>query len=516
MSPYAALFRLESSLVQQRGKAVNSTQSMNVENARKLRNFPSFRASFQVADHSKINVLSQRREACLKALKLSLRKRFLVWIVRAKNRFTGEQFVSLGADSCQCQTAAQHYKLLSPQSSFAESENSVSPFKKIAALSIVVGVFAMLAVHAQPPRRGGGEASLAQPFVGITSGGKVEPGLFKIESTGVSTKPVIDAANALLDKLSDEQVSRTMYPVDHIEWRSWDNRHFYKRRGVGFDEMNEEQRTLAFGLLKASLSAKGLKQSKDIMKLNGTLAELANNFDEYGEWLYWITIMGDPSSTKPWGWQIDGHHLIINYFVLGDQVVMSPVFVGSEPVHATSGRFKGTIVMQDEQDKGLALIQSLSKDQQKVAIISSVKDGNNALTQAYKDNVDLDYAGIPASTLDAKQQALLLDVVQEFVGTMNDGHAAVKMEEVKRHLDRTFLAWIGGTSEDSVFYYRIHSPAILIEFDHERRVAPFRSSKPTKDHIHAVMRTPNGNDYGKDLLRQHVEQHHKASAQTKP
>jgi hypothetical protein len=134
----------------------------------------------------------------------------------------------------------------------------VSPFKKIAALSIVVGVFAMLAVHAQPPRRGGrggGEASLAQPFVGITSGGKVEPGLFKIESTGVSTKPVVDAANALLDKLSDEQVSRTMYPVDHIEWRSWDNRHFYKRRGVGFDEMNKEQRGLAFGLLKASLSA---------------------------------------------------------------------------------------------------------------------------------------------------------------------------------------------------------------------------------------------------------------------
>lgn len=394
----------------------------------------------------------------------------------------------------------------------------MTPFKKIAALSIVVGVFAALASFAQPPRRGGrggGEESLAQPFVGITSGGKVEPGLFKIESTGVSTTPVVDAANALLDNLSDEQVSRTMYPVDHIEWRSWDNRHFYKRRGVGFDEMNEQQRELAFGLLKASLSAKGLKQSKDIMKLNGTLAELANNFDEYGEWLYWITIMGDPSTTKPWGWQIDGHHLIINYFVLGDQVVMSPVFVGSEPVHATSGRFKGTLVMQDEQNKGLALVQALDKQQQKVAIVSSVKDGNNALTQAYKDNVNLDYAGIPASRLNAKQQTLLLDVVKEYVGTMNDGHAAVKMEEVKRHLDRTFLAWIGGTTKDSVFYYRIHSPVILIEFDHERRVAPFRSREPTKDHIHAVMRTPNGNDYGKDLLRQHIEQHHRPATSSK-
>ncbi len=70
---------------------------------------------------------------------------------------------------------------------------------------------------------------------------------------------------------------------------------------------------MAFALLSASLSAKGLTLSKDIMKLNGTLAELANNFDEYGEWLYWITVMGDPSSSEPWGWQIDGHHLIINY-----------------------------------------------------------------------------------------------------------------------------------------------------------------------------------------------------------
>ena len=37
------------------------------------------------------------------------------------------------------------------------------------------------------------------------------------------------------------------------------------------------------------------------MKLNGTLAELANNFQEYGEWLYWITVMGTPSEKETWG-----------------------------------------------------------------------------------------------------------------------------------------------------------------------------------------------------------------------
>ena len=220
--------------------------------------------------------------------------------------------------------------------------------------------------------------------------------------------------------------------------------------------------------------------------------------------------MGDPSTEEPWGWQIDGHHLIINYFVLGDQVVMSPVFVGSEPVHATDGKFKGTIVMQEEQDLGLKLIQTLDETQQKEAIISSAKTGNNALAQAYKDNINLDYAGIPASKLNEEQQELLLDVVSSYVGNMRDAHAKVKMDEVLEHLDRTYFAWVGETNDDSVFYYRVHSPVLLIEFDHERRVAPFRSRAPTRDHIHAVLRTPNGNDYGKDLLRQHVQKAHAA------
>ena len=94
---------------------------------------------------------------------------------------------------------------------------------------------------------------------------------------------------------------------------------------------------------------------------------------------------------------------------------------------------------------------------------------------------------------------------------MDDGHAKVKMDEVRRTSTRRCFAWIGGTEPDSVFYYRIHSPVILIEFDHQtpvglRRLATIRSV-PNREHIHTVVRTPNGNDYGKDLLRQHYEQH---------
>ncbi len=348
---------------------------------------------------------------------------------------------------------------------------------------------------------------LSAPYRGVIAGGQIEKGLFKIESTGVSTEPIVSAAETFLGGLTDDQRQRTTFPVDDLEWRKWDNRHSPPRQGVSFKEMTDDQRKHAFALLQASLSAKGLRLSQDIMKLNGTLAELANNYEEYGEWLYWITVMGRPSKTEPWGWQLDGHHLVINYFVLGDQVVMSPVFIGSEPIRATSGKFAGTEVLQEEQNKGLALLRSLDGSQKIQAVLSVSKTGNNALSQAYQDNLDLDFAGIPASRFDEKQRNQLLGLIQLFVANNREAHANIKMDEVARYLDRTYFAWIGGDTDSSVFYYRIHSPVILIEFDHQNRVAPFRSREPSREHIHAVVRTPNGNDYGKDLLRQHYERH---------
>src|SRR5687768_4340693 len=313
---------------------------------------------------------------------------------------------------------------------------------------------------------------LAEPFKGVTTDGKVVGGLFPVRSSGVSTAPVRKAAEAFLASLTPEQRGKTVFFVEDPEWRKWMNQHFYIRQGTSFKEMTEAQREAAFNLLRASLSAKGLKQSRDIMRLNHTLGELNNNnLEEYNEWLYWITVMGTPSDKEPWGWQLDGHHLNINYFVMGDQVVMTPTFMGSEPVKAASGKYKGTAVLQDEQDRGLALIKALDEAQRKRAIIEVSKTGNNNVGEAFKDNIVLDYAGIRAAELTAKQKEQLMDLIGEYVRNMPDGHAKVKMEEVRKHLDETRFAWIGGTEPQSVFYYRIHSPVILIEFDHQKPIA---------------------------------------------
>jgi hypothetical protein len=217
--------------------------------------------------------------------------------------------------------------------------------------------------------------------------------------------------------------------------------------------------------------------------------------------------MGTPSATGPWGWQLEGHHLIVNYFVLGDQVVMTPTFIGSEPVSADSGRYAGTVVLQAEERKGLALMQSLSDAQRTAATIASEKTRNNALAQAYKDNLVLDYAGIAATELDPTQRSLLIELIAEYVGNLRDDHARIRMAEVLEHLDHTYFAWAGGASDDAVFYYRIQSPVILIEFDHQTPVALEGPRVPSRRHVHTVVRTPNGNDYGKDLLRQHYERH---------
>ena len=354
-------------------------------------------------------------------------------------------------------------------------------------------------------------AGLKEPFKGVTTNGTVVPGLFEIRSTGVSTEPVRTAAATFLETLDAARRQRAVFPVNDDEWRKWGNQHIYFRQGISFEEMTGPQREAAFRMLEASLSAKGMKLTRDIMRLNETLAELTgNNLVEYGEWKYWISIMGEPSASEPWGWQLDGHHLNLNYFVMGDQVVMTPAFWGSEPAVATSGKYAGVSILQDEQGRGLQMIRALTPDQRRQAIVQVAKKGNNILTQAFSDNVVLDYAGIRASSFSAAQKKALVDLMALYIGNLREGHARVHLSDVEKHLDATYFAWIGGTEDDSVYYYRIHSPVVLIEFDHETPVGLrhlYPPGVPYREHIHSVVRTPNGNDYGKDLLRQHYERH---------
>ncbi len=357
-------------------------------------------------------------------------------------------------------------------------------------------------------------ASLAEPFVGVRTSAGITEGLFPIRATGVSTEPIRKAATALIASLTPDQARRTVFDVEDPEWRTWVNvdNGIYVRQGTSLKEMSPSQRGLARELLRESLSAQGLAMSDAIMKTDQSLSEINNDTFSYDEGWYFFTMMGLPSATKPWGWQIDGHHLVINYFVLGDQVVMTPTFMGAEPARAMSGKYKGNDVLQREQDLGLALMRSLGPNIRAAALLTADKPGNSIKAEAFQDNLVLDFAGATVSSFSAEQKSRLVELIGLYVGNMRDAHAKVRMAEVVARLDETRFAWVGATTDEGVFYYRIHSPVILIEFDHQRPVGTTKlhpANLPTRDHIHTVVRTPNGNDCGKDLLRQHLLAEHR-------
>ncbi len=143
-----------------------------------------------------------------------------------------------------------------------------------------------------------------------------------------------------------------------------------------------------------------------------------------------------------------------------------PLFLGSEPVRATSGKYKRIVILQQEQNDGLEMLCALPDSQRRQAVLSFSKSNNN-LSEAFKDNVVLDYAGLRANELANAARRRLRDLIQLYVSNMDDGHTRVKMDEVDRHIDDTWFSWIGSMQNDNAFYYRVQSPVILIEFDHQ-------------------------------------------------
>lgn len=122
----------------------------------------------------------------------------------------------------------------------------------------------------------------------------------------------------------------------------------------------------------------------------------------------------------PGGWQMDGHHLHLNDFVLTDHVVMTPAFWGAEPAIADRGPYAGRHECDAEPRNGLELIRTLSLPQQKQPIIfqsmiatdlpperDTPPDGCQS-SVSFKDNVVIPYEGIRAEALTPGPRSLWL------------------------------------------------------------------------------------------------------------
>ena len=350
------------------------------------------------------------------------------------------------------------------------------------------------------------KTGLAEPFRGIITDGGIVPGLFTIEKTGVSLVPLLEAARSFLASLSAEQRKAACLAIDDEAWRQWSNIHpWLMRHGICLADLDASQHEAALALMREGMSAAGYQTARDVMRLNEHALEITGKPEEYGEWFYWVSIFGTPSPERPWGWQIDGHHLNVNCFVLGDQLVLTPIFMGSEPVLARFGKHQGTRVFAAEEEQGYALMRALSSEERQRATIGQELP-SELFTAAFNDNRRIEPAGIRYDELPAEGRERVEALLATYVGRVRPGQAELRWAEVKRHLSQMHFAWLGPFDGASPFYYRILSPVILVEFDHQSGII-YDNDKPSRDHIHTVVRTPNGNDYGKDLLRQHYARH---------
>lgn len=364
----------------------------------------------------------------------------------------------------------------------------------------------------------------AKPFVGLTSDGQVIPGLYKLEPNGAPNEAMIAAMLRLLPLLTQEQRVAIGFPVDAREWRRWNNTEMYLYpQGLRLEEVSSQVREAILDVVRESLSARGYAKTRDVMRFNLALGELIGNTKVLNEYSYNFSLFGAPSPAEPWGWQLMGHHLALNCLVVGQQLSMSPTFFGAEPCYIDDGPHAGLSLFEDEEYRGLALMRSLSSGQQKEAILYRSMMGGDLpperrqrpdqlqLGGAFQDNRVIPYEGVAVRSFTREQRGKLMHLIESYVDPMPDGPMRARMEEVERHLEDTHFCWIGGTDDSDTFYYRIQSPVVMIEFDQHSGVF-LANKEPAKFHIHTIVRTPNGNDYGFDLLRMHYQMSHQGSS----
>ena len=324
---------------------------------------------------------------------------------------------------------------------------------------------------------------------------------------GTVTPRVVEAANAFLATLSAPEKAKVTFGFTSSQRTGWSNlpSGIFQRNGLRFGNLTQQKRDAALNLVAAALSRDGYKKVTDIMNGDEVLKNTGGGRTggrqggpggpgggggvRFGRDEYYIALLGTPSTTAPWMIQFGGHHLAINVTVVGPANVMTPSLPAAQPAKYT---LNGQTIrpLGHENDKGFALINALNAAQLKRAVLNY--EVNDLVLGPGADGKVIQPEGIPASELDASQQAMLLDIAHEWVGILNDEAAGAKMAEIKANLPRTWFAWSGATKNGGLAYYRIQGPTVVIEY------APQQGDL---DHIHTIYRDPT-NDYGAKLVRQ--------------
>ena len=349
--------------------------------------------------------------------------------------------------------------------------------------------------------QGGGQGSQEEETTTAVGGGSTN-----LQGGSDATAQVVAATEAFLETLDDAQREQVSFDFDdELKTSNWSNlpAPLVERSGVPLGGMTEEQQQAAMAILQAALSEEGYEKTVGIMVSDQVLADEGGGGDlQFGIDRYVVAIFGTPSETEPWMLQFGGHHLGLNLTVAGEDNVLTPSFVGVQPSEYTldeagdlmafepaSVLDGGTVrPMGAENDEAFELINALDAQQQEEATLDY--EVSDLVLGPGEDGRVLEPEGIPASEMTSDQQALLLDLVREWVGIANEGAAEARMSEIEDNLDGTYFAWSGTTTNGEPVYYRITGPTLQIEFAHEAAPPPGGIL-----HVHTIYRDPT-REYG--------------------
>lgn len=310
-----------------------------------------------------------------------------------------------------------------------------------------------------------------------------------------------DAAQAFLKTLSPDQLKQATYPFTDNERVNWD---FvpHARKGLMLKQMNADQQKLAWALLKTGLSDEGYSKAQQISDLENVLrvVEKRPSTDTYRDPEgYYVTIFGEAGSNDPWGWRFEGHHVSVQFSSLTGKIMsLTPLFMGSNPgTVRTDVPQKGKQLMRQETEQAFALLHSLSETQLAKAVLARKAFGNIMTGNSRRVSLER-MDGLTYADMTASQRKQFTELLKTYLSRYRITLAKQQMDRIeKAGLDQLRFAWAGDMTEGNSigYYYRIHGPMLLIEYDNTQNNA---------NHVHTVVRDLT-NDFGDDLLREHYE-----------
>lgn len=306
-----------------------------------------------------------------------------------------------------------------------------------------------------------------------------------------------DAAEEFLNALDADQRDAAQFDLSDPERRAWSNLPIgdFPREGARLGDMTEAQRDLAWALVAASLSTRGMQRIDDILTMESIVEALGWGGASLDD--YYFVVFDTPSATSPWAWQIDGHHLAMNFTIVGSEVTMAPSLWGVEPSSWDDGEHAGLEPLGDTLTLALEWANGLEPDQLAAAAVGSSSDPELSFGPQFDSDTWPAIEGLSVTDMTGEQRDSLLSLIALYVGNLPPNQAANRMAEITESLDGASVVWVGDTEPGSAIYYRIHGPHVLIEFDHV--MGP--------NHIHSVYRDPS-NDYGSDWLSKHLATDH--------